>query len=244
MSDARPLARFERDRKPALLRTLLFTPLFFAFVGYFFGGGVGPALGVGDLAGRVIAILGLVTVVVLLVYWQAGTGTVNLYPDAFTLTEGGRVTKSVDFDDVAFAVRTESFAEGLFGTATFELVAIGSGGVEIQYVTRPDELERRLGETLPTPADRFEGPPADGSANGRARRSTSLDTPRSFWAYWRADAPLPGESVVTRDRVEDVMDVDGVSFSKLDGVDVRDAEGLSDVDADDVTSSDSTVSGG
>lgn len=234
MSSDQPIATVDRDGKPAALKSLVLV-LFFGPLGAFFGGEpVASALGTGVMVGRVVAGVVPTVLVALLAYFFGGRGTVSFHEDFVRLRH-----QTVPYEDVTVAVREDSFADRLFGTSTFRLVVLDGTNMTLRYAKEPDEVSRLLAEKLTVPAEQFAEAPAERGEDSRADGPDFMEERWQFWEYWRGDEQLPETALVGLEDLERVMDVGAVSVRYLDSVDMRDADGLSDIDKDDVTSSSS-----
>jgi len=229
MSSGEPIATFTRDGRPAALRSLVLI-IFFAPLGYFAGETVASTLGVGVMAGRVVAAVVPTVLVAVLGYRMGGRGTVAFYDDAVELRD-----RRVRYDDVTVALREDAS----FGTATFKLVVLGEGNLTLRYLREPDEVGRALARHLPTPADQLAQAPAE-QGERAASGTDRMEYRWEFWEYWRADEPLPETAVVDLATLKRVLGVSAVDPARLDRVDMTDANGLSDIEKSDVTSSNST----
>ena len=221
---------FGRDGKPAALKSLLFV-LFFGPIGFFMGGAVASTLGTSVVVGQVATAVVPTVLVALLGYVFGGRGTLVFGDEGVQFGD-----RSVPYGDVAVAVREEHLSNRLFGTATFELVVLGGQNMTVRYVQQPEEVARLLADRLTPPAEQQAAAPETTDADGREL----LEERWRFWDYWRADEPLPETAVVDLSECKRVMDVSAVDLDRIDGVDMSDAAGLSDIEKSDVTASSQT----
>jgi hypothetical protein len=224
------IATFTRDGKPAALKSLLLV-VFFGPIAFFTGERIAGILGTSVPVAQTIGVVVPTGVVVLLAAYFGGSGTVAFHD--------GRIEtkrRTVAYGDVAVAVREEQFSDRLFGTATFRLFIPDGTSLTLRSVNDPDAVGRLLAEHLTVPAQQGSQPSDAGDEGDGPEYITGR---QQFWAYWRADEPLPDTAVVTLDDLKRVMGVDALRVDRIDGVDMRDADGLSDIQQTDVTSSSS-----
>jgi hypothetical protein len=233
MTSGEPTATFTRDGKPAALKSLLFV-LFFGPIAFFTGDTIASTLGTGVTVARVAGTVVPTAAVMILGYHFGGRGTVSFGGDGIDV-RGQRV----GYEDVAVAVRKGGLSNRLFGTATFELFVPGGTTRTMRYVRDPDAVEELLTEHLPTPRTQLDESSAAKADQAPEDGPERIETGRQFWAYWNGDDRLPETAVVTLDELKRVMDVSAVTVDRIDTVDMRDADGLSDIEKDDVTSSSS-----
>lgn len=183
-------------------------------------GAAGPL----QIAGLGVAIFFLLEV---LLYLTSRAGPVEFYRDHVEF-DG----ETVDYDDVSTAVRSQSLAQRLFGTAHYELVAHGARNLTLRNVTDTDGAEQVLSEQLPDPAKQV-----DERDQSHRRQPRFLTNRSAFWYYWEAeDGTLPEDPVVDAAQLGDVLDVSvsSADLDELDDVDMDSASGLGDIDAGDV----------
>jgi|GEM_PF-6286630 len=229
MSVAEPIATFTRDGKPAALKSSLLV-LFFGPIAVFMGGRIAATIGTSVQVAQVAGTIVPTGLVVMVGYYFGSRGTVTIYEDRISTDH-----RSVSDEEVAVAVREEHVSDRVFGTATFRLFVPDATSVTLRSVEEPDEVGRLLANNLNRPSRQV--------ANAPATRDDGSEGPEyiedrwQFWDYWRADEPLPDTAVVRLEDLKRVMDVSALEVNRIDGVDMRDADGLSDVQTDDVTAS-------
>lgn len=235
MTQGEPIAVFERDWKPAVWGSLILVPVF-VVVAVLVRGDVAAALGTGDIVAVVVLSGGLSVATVLVAAHRARSrGPVAFYQDS--LAVDGEI---VGYDQVAVAVHQDADvsddAVGDTGTGSFELFVPGGDVVRFAHVEDPESVVEILADRIPAPADRVD--PDAAPADDGGREPVYIETPRRFWDYWRADRALPETAVVGDETLKDALAVDAYELEKLDGVDVRAADGLSDFNQYDLISKD------
>lgn len=235
MTQREPVAVFGRDWKPAAWGSLILVPVF-VVVAILVRDDVAATLGTGDVAAVVVLSGGLSVVTVLVAAWRgASRDPVTFYPDHVAV-DG----QTVGYDRVAVAIHQDADvsddAVGDVGTGSFELFVPGGDVVRFAHVEDPESVVEVLADRIPAPADRVDGDAAPADDGGR--EPVYIETPRRFWDYWRADRPLPETAVVGDETLKNALAVDAYELEKLDGVDVRAADGLSDLRKYDLISKD------
>jgi hypothetical protein len=228
MSATDTLDSFERSGWPGVFRAFILVPVTAVVVVLVARQAVAPSLATRPLPEQ--AIVGVVPGLLfcLLAYYFGGKGTVIFHTDHVEFR--GR---TMAYDDVAVAVRQDTGVMRLFGTATFDLFVPGETNLRMKYVKRPDEVEHVLDGTLAPPSEQLSEMPADAVSGVDG----AIERRWQFWDYWQADASLPETAVVAYDDLKSVLEVGGLKVRYLDSVDMTNAEGLSDIDKNDVTSS-------
>lgn len=239
MSTKEPIANFSRSRIPTFLGWLPFTVLGLGMVGIPLHAEEVVVLGGGSLP-ETAGPMALLGIPLALVFSLFAGGTASIYPDQLEYR-----SQSVRFGQVAVAVRSTSLTERLSGTATFELFVPGSDAVSVTQLRRPDEFERVLGEHLDAPSAQLAGGRDERAEAVQQQFDVDLIGDRAtFWEYWQADEPLPELAVVDKARLKALMGVSRLVVDKLNGVELDDAEALSDISEAAVTPSDAATAGG
>jgi len=115
-------------------------------------------------------------------------------PAVVSLDRHGRETPSlhVPYEEIDLVVRAGMSTDGGETTVSYVLLQSDAPPVTLECLADPQAAERVLRERVPDPTERA------WFVEGDAGTRRAVESNRSFWSDWPADADIPSSSVVDR----------------------------------------------